>query len=123
MAALESLQQSEPQVVESVQAAAGLSLGEYTAFAFAGGVSFEDGLNLVRKRGQAMQQASEAVPSGMVSVLGLQREQVQSVCDAARNEGEIFADGEFFVSRKHCRLGTSGFLRLPSQSMQRQRER
>ena len=95
LAALESLKQTDPQVVEGVQAAAGLSLGEYTAIAFAGGVSFEDGLELVRKRGQAMQQASDAVPSGMVSVLGLDREQVDAVCNAARNDGEILQMANF----------------------------
>lgn len=95
MAALESLKQSEPDVVNSVQAAAGLSLGEYTAIAFAGGVSFEDGLKLVRKRGEAMQAASDAVSSGMVSVLGLDRDKVQAVCDAARVDGEILQMANF----------------------------
>lgn len=95
MAALESLKLSDPETVNAVQSAAGLSLGEYTAIAFAGGVSFEDGLKLVRQRGQAMQAASAAVPSGMVSVLGLQRDQVQAVCDAARQPGEILQMANF----------------------------
>ena len=95
MAALESLKESDPEVVEDVPMAAGLSLGEYSAITFAGGISFEDGLQLVRKRGQAMQAASDATPSGMVSVLGLDPDQVQLICDAAREEGEILQMSNF----------------------------
>jgi [acyl-carrier-protein] S-malonyltransferase len=89
MAAIEKLKVEKPEVVESCQAAAGLSLGEYTAIAFAGGLSFEDGLKLVQRRGQAMQDASDETPSGMVSVLGLDREAVEAVCNAARVDGEF----------------------------------
>ena len=89
MAALEKLKQDSPEVYESCQGAAGLSLGEYTAIAFAGAMSFEDGLKLVQQRGQAMQAASDQTPSSMVSVLGLDREQLQKVCDDARVEGEV----------------------------------
>ena len=95
MAAVESLKASEPDVVEGVQYAAGLSLGEYSAIAFAGGIRFEDGLKLVRKRGQAMQAASDTTPSGMVSILGLDSDQVQLICDAAREEGEIMQMANF----------------------------
>jgi len=95
LAAVESLKQSAPDIVHGVEAAAGLSLGEYTAIAFAGGFSFEDGLKLVHIRGQAMQAASDAVPSGMVSILGLERDQVLAVCDAARVEGEILQMANF----------------------------
>jgi [acyl-carrier-protein] S-malonyltransferase len=69
-------------------ATAGLSLGEYTALAFAGVMDFETGLRLVQQRGQAMQDAADASPSGMVSILGLEREQVESLCEQARVEGE-----------------------------------
>lgn len=89
LAALELLKQNSPEIVEQCSAAAGLSLGEYTAIAFAGGMSFEDGLRLVQARGTAMQAASDETPSGMVSVLGLDREKVQEVCDAARADGEV----------------------------------
>lgn len=89
MAAVEQLKQQSPEVVEGCAGAAGLSLGEYSALAFAGALSFEDGLRLVQKRGEAMQAAADATPSGMVSVLGLEREQVEAVCDNARQPGEI----------------------------------
>lgn len=41
--------------------------------------SFEDGLKLVQLRGQSMQAASDAAPSGMVSVIGLDAEKVSSL--------------------------------------------
>lgn len=89
MAAVEVLKQTAPEAVENCAGAAGLSLGEYSALAFAGAMSFEDGLRLVQKRGEAMQGAADETPSGMVSVLGLDREKVDAVCDAARLEGEV----------------------------------
>ena len=49
-----------PAVLESCEAAAGLSLGEYTALVFAGALSFRDGLQLVQRRGEAMQAAADA---------------------------------------------------------------
>jgi len=64
--------------------AAGLSLGEYTACWFAGVFSFEDGLRLVQRRGSAMQSACDAAPSGMLSLLGADREKAEQVCDAVR---------------------------------------
>jgi len=89
MVALEKLKIESPDVFESCAGAAGLSLGEYTAIAFAGGMSFEDGLKLVQLRGQVMQAASDQTAGAMVSVLGLDRDVVQEVCDQARVEGEV----------------------------------
>lgn len=86
LAALESLKVSAPEAVEACSAAAGLSLGEYTALAFAGVLSFEDGLRLVQRRGQAMQEAADATPSGMVSLLGPEVEVVEDLCAKARGE-------------------------------------
>src|SRR3954470_501573 len=71
LAALEDLKVKQPEVVEQCGGAAGLSLGEYTALVFAGAMDFETGLKVVRRRGQAMQAAAVASPSGMTSVLGL----------------------------------------------------
>lgn len=84
LAALESLRADAPDVVLSCEAAAGLSLGEYTALVFAGVLSFEDGLWLVQKRGEAMQDAADATPGGMVSILGLERSEVDRLCREAR---------------------------------------
>jgi [acyl-carrier-protein] S-malonyltransferase len=88
IAALESLRANAPEVVESCGAAAGLSLGEYTALCFAGVLEFDDGLKLVQERGAAMQAAADATPSGMVAILGLDVDKVEQLCRAA-GQGEV----------------------------------
>jgi len=87
LAAIEKLRDKSPDAVLACEATAGLSLGEYTALVFAGAMEFEDGLRLVAVRGEAMQEAADATPSGMVSVLGLEQAQVEQLCAAAR-QGE-----------------------------------
>jgi [acyl-carrier-protein] S-malonyltransferase len=89
LAALEALRAREPQAEAECVATAGLSLGEYTALAFAGALAFADGLRLVQTRGQAMQAAADATPSGMVAVLGLPLEKVEELCARARPAGPI----------------------------------
>jgi len=89
LAALEMLKAESPDVVERCAATAGLSLGEYTALVFAGAMSFEEGLRVVQRRGQAMQAAAEATKSGMVSLLLLDREQVENVVEQASAAGQI----------------------------------
>ena len=84
LAALESLREQSPEVVLSCEAAAGLSLGEYTALVFAGVLDFESGLRLVQQRGAAMQDAADATPSGMVSILGMERVEVERVVQQSR---------------------------------------
>jgi [acyl-carrier-protein] S-malonyltransferase len=90
LAALEMFKAEHPEVVESCAMSAGLSLGEYTALVFSGAMSFEDGLRVVQKRGEAMQQAADANPSGMVSALLLNAEQVAQVRDDAASAGQIW---------------------------------
>ena len=68
-------------------AAAGLSLGEYTALHLAGALDFIDGLRLVRQRGRFMQEAAEATESGMVALMGADEPQAEELCaQAAQNE-------------------------------------
>jgi [acyl-carrier-protein] S-malonyltransferase len=86
LAAVEKARAEQPALLDEVVAAAGLSLGEYTALVFAGAMDFETGLRLVQERGRAMQAAADATPSGMVSVLGLDRDKVESLVDQARGE-------------------------------------
>src|SRR5205823_4120222 len=86
---LEQLRATEPDAEKDVVAAAGLSLGEYTALVFAGALSFEDGLRVVKARGEAMQAAAEATPSGMVAVIGLEVPEVESLVIEARPAGTL----------------------------------
>ena len=74
--------------------AGGLSLGEYTALYAAGAVGFADALKLVRRRGQLMQAAAEASPSGMVSLVGADEATAHTVCDRARGD-DILAPANF----------------------------
>src|SRR5581483_6802550 len=89
LAALESLRTSDPGAVQQCSAAAGLSLGEYTALVFAGALSFRDGLRVVQRRGEAMQAAADATPSGMVSILGLEPSKIEELCRQARDKGTL----------------------------------
>jgi len=89
---------------------AGLSMGEYTALYAAGVVSFEDGLKLVQKRGQAMQAAADANEGEMVSIIGLDEETARWLCEEA-GQGDLLVPvnfncpGQIVISgdKKACR--------------------
>jgi len=80
--------------LESVTHCGGLSLGEYTALHVAGAVSFEDALRLVRRRGDLMQQAAVASPSGMVSLVGADEATARALCERARGS-DVLAPANF----------------------------
>ena len=65
------------------EAAAGLSLGEFTALTAAGAMSFEDGLRVVRQRGLFMQEACDTTQGGMAAVIGLDEAPTREVCAEA----------------------------------------
>ncbi len=69
-----------------VAATAGLSLGEYTALYFAGVLTFEDTLRVLRERGRFMQDACELNPGAMISVIGLDRVALEEVCRKSGTE-------------------------------------
>ena len=71
------------------RAFAGLSLGEYTALVAAGAISFDDGLRIVRKRGQYMEEACLAHPGTMASVIGLAADEVKAICESAQRFGIV----------------------------------
>lgn len=70
-------------------AAAGLSLGEYSALCAAGVWTPEDAISIAAFRGKAMAEAAEGIDSAMVAVLSLDREKVQAACDAASGLGVV----------------------------------
>jgi [acyl-carrier-protein] S-malonyltransferase len=70
-------------------AAAGHSLGEFTALVAAGSLPFPDMLSLVRERGRLMAAAGTERPGGMAAVLGLDEETLRGVCTAASDVGII----------------------------------
>lgn len=64
---------------------AGLSLGEYTALIYSGFISLEDGIKIVRKRGELMQ---ENIPEGkwqMAAILGMDNEEVEKICKCVKS--------------------------------------
>jgi len=60
--------------------ALGLSLGEYTALIASGSLTFEDGVKLVRKRGQFMQKACDKNPGKMASIIGMDPAELEKLC-------------------------------------------
>lgn len=65
-------------------AAAGHSLGEYSALVAAGVLDFADALRLVRRRGELMARVNETTPGAMAAVIGLPPEAVDGLCEAVR---------------------------------------
>jgi [acyl-carrier-protein] S-malonyltransferase len=109
---------------------AGHSLGEFSALAAAGALSFADGLALVRRRGELMKLAGERQPGGMAAVLGLDAAPVAELCATAAAEtgryvgvandncpGQVVITGdETALARAMTLLGEAGarkVVRLP----------
>jgi len=100
---------------------AGHSMGEFSALVAAGALSFEDGLHLVRERGRLMKQAGERNPGGMTAVLGLEREQLEAICAAVREQS-----GEYVgIANDNCpgQLVISGALVPLERAMKLAKER
>lgn len=70
-------------------AAAGHSLGEYSAYVAAGALAFEDAVRLVRRRGELMYQAGVERPGAMAAVLGLEGPAVEALCREASAAGIV----------------------------------
>jgi len=70
--------------------AAGHSMGEYTALAAAGALTFADGLRLVRERGRLMKEAGERSPGGMAAILQVEAKALDDIClRASRETGKV----------------------------------
>ncbi|OPY59402.1 MAG: Malonyl CoA-acyl carrier protein transacylase [Pelotomaculum sp. PtaU1.Bin035] len=96
-------------------AVAGHSLGEYTALVAAGSLLFEDAVQLVRKRGQYMQEAVPLGAGGMAAVVGLSGEAVREVCRKASAAGIVEAvnlncPGQVVVAGDNEGLKAAGLL-------------
>jgi len=74
---------------------AGHSLGEYSALAAAGAVSFDDGLSVVRLRGQLMAKAGEHRPGTMAAVLGMDDADVEALCRDASEDDAIVCPANY----------------------------
>jgi len=74
--------------------AAGHSLGEYSALVAAGALAFPDAVKIVRLRGRFMQEAVPVGEGAMAAVLGLERKDVEAVCEQA-SAGEVLSPANF----------------------------
>lgn len=93
---------------------AGHSLGEFSALAATGALSFEDGLKLVYTRALAMQKACERTPSTMAAIIGLSEEKVEEICASITDDvvvpanynctGQIVISGSFEGINRACEL-------------------
>ncbi|HVV02478.1 MAG TPA: ACP S-malonyltransferase [Verrucomicrobiae bacterium] len=87
-------------------ATAGLSLGEFTALAAAGALSFEDGLRVVRQRGKFMQEACDATQGGMAAIIGLDEAATRQVCaEAGVALANLNCPGQIVISGEAAKIG------------------
>ena len=82
------------------EVAAGLSLGEYSALVTAGALAFADAVELVRRRGRYMQEAVPLGEGGMAALLGLDRQAVEQVCQAASSPAGKVAPANYNAPRQ-----------------------
>lgn len=78
-----------------VRAAAGHSLGEFTAYHAAGSLSLEDALRLVRRRGELMYESGVRRPGAMAALLGDLKEPVESICAKATAEAGLVSPANY----------------------------
>jgi [acyl-carrier-protein] S-malonyltransferase len=76
-------------------AAAGHSLGEYSALVAAGVIAFPDALRAVRLRGDAMQEAVPVGEGAMAAIIGLEPAAVEKLCGESRTSGEVLVPANF----------------------------
>lgn len=108
-AALRVLQEKFPDLKGGFFA--GLSLGEFSALTAAGSIKFEDGLKLVQKRAQAMEESAAAHPGTMASILGLSPEGCEETakeagCEVANlnSPDQIVLSGSRESIEKACKI-------------------
>jgi len=113
-AALAAMRERLGDRVPRPDVCAGLSLGEYTALYAAEAMDLDQAAELVTRRGAVMQEAAEAVPSGMVSILGLDEAKALELCRAAA-EGEVLACANFNCPGQIVLSGQSGACRRAAE--------
>lgn len=105
LACLEAVREKEretgKQLIPSADYMAGHSLGEYTALAASGALSYQDAITLAHERGRLMYEAGEKMPGAMAAIIGMAQEKVEKICEQAgvyianfNCEGQIIISGE-----------------------------
>lgn len=78
--------------------ACGLSLGEYTALVYAGIISFEDGIKLIKKRGYYMGNLIPDSEYEMAAVIGLDSSKIEEICNELKNQGKFVVPANYNCS-------------------------
>ena len=91
IAALKVLQSEKGMIP---QLTAGHSLGEYTALVASGALTFSEAVKIVRLRGKFMQEAVPLGEGAMAAVLGMEREQIEKICEEV-SSGEVLTPANF----------------------------
>jgi [acyl-carrier-protein] S-malonyltransferase len=110
----------EERGLEGPAYVAGHSMGEFSALAAAGALSFEDGLRVVRERGRLMKEAGTQSPGGMAAIIALDREVVERICASVREQS-----GEYVgIANDNCpgQLVISGSVTALEQAMEQTAE-
>ena len=98
--------------LETPAMVAGHSLGEFSALAAAGAMSFEDALKLVAVRASAMQKCCEKVPGSMAAIIKLPTETIEEICASCSGlvipanyncEGQVVISGEAEAVAEACK--------------------
>lgn len=101
--------------LETPAMVAGHSLGEFSALAAAGAMSFEDALKLVAVRASAMQKCCEKVPGSMAAIIKLPTETIEEICASCsglvipanyNSEGQVVISGEAEAVAEACKRMT-----------------
>ncbi len=99
IAAYEAYKSTVCGLQSSVSYVAGLSLGEYSALVASGAISFEDAVYLVRRRGEFMEDQALKNPGKMLSIVGLDLDQVKKICQETKTEvANINCPGQTVIS-------------------------
>jgi [acyl-carrier-protein] S-malonyltransferase len=83
------------QVGKSVSAAAGHSLGEFTAYHAAGSLSLEAAVRLVRRRGELMYESGLSRPGTMAAILGDPKESIEAICQRASEDAGLVVPANY----------------------------
>ncbi len=109
LACLAVLKEQAPEL--QITAAAGLSLGEFTAHAAAGTFDFETGLKLVARRGLFMEEACQATQGSMIAMLGGEEEQIRQLAtDADVDMANFNTPGQIVLSGTKENIARCGVL-------------
>lgn len=100
---------------------AGHSLGEFSALVACGAVSFEDALQIVRRRGQLMQEAGTQNPGTMAAIIGMDDEVVEQVCE----EASTATGKEVIAANYNCpgQLVISGYVEAVEKAVEIAKEK